>query len=116
MLPSRMAGTPSLTLKLINVLRTFGGQGVLGRLRGVRARLRSDADFRAFHEGRTQRLPDFYRQQFASRLGRYAELISDAEMIPQVEPLPPRPVPRRAQASAGAAASASVMTEIAAPA
>ncbi len=98
LLPARIAGTPSAAMKAINVLRTFGGQGIVRRLRGVRDRLASDAQFRAFHEGRDRRLPDVYRQMHASRLGRYAELLTDDEIAPRLEPAPPQAA--RAPASA----------------
>ena len=107
---SRVAGTPSYTLKILNVLRTFGGQGILARLRGVQEQIKTDPEFRAFHEGRSRTLPAFYRHRYAERLGRYAELISAAEMTPEVEPPtgsaqaprphPPCPEPREPGAPA----------------
>jgi len=101
MLPSRVAGTPSYTVKFMNVLRTFGGQGILSQLRGVRARLQDDDEFLAFHEGRSRKLPAYYRRRYVERLGRYAELISDAEMTPVIE---------SSDTSAEGAASASLRT------
>jgi hypothetical protein len=89
----RAATTSSGNLRVLNVLRTFGGQVWHRRLRAIRARLRDDAGFRAFHEGGSHPLPLFYRDQFARRLGSYASLLSAAEMTP--EPEAPAPTFRR---------------------
>lgn len=88
LLPSRMAATPSRKMKVISVLRTFGGQGVVRRVRDMRDRLTNDAGFRAFHEGTSQQLPSFYRQQLWSRLGRYSELLTDDDMTPRLHAIP----------------------------
>ena len=41
--------------------------------------------FRAFHEGETAVLPQFYRQQLHDRLGRYADILSLDEITPVAE-------------------------------
>ena len=81
----RIATASSNNMRILNVLRTFGAQAILRRLRGISAQLRADKTFRAFHEGAAVRLPDFYRQQYVARLGRYAGLLSEAEMTPEPE-------------------------------
>jgi radical SAM superfamily enzyme YgiQ (UPF0313 family) len=86
LLVPRIRSTPDYSLKTLYVLRSFAFQGILGKLRRTLKRLRNDAEFRSFHEGRTSRLPTFYRQLYAKRLGRYAELISEADMTPELEP------------------------------
>ncbi len=50
------------------------------------ARLIDHFEFRAFHEGRSDKLPAFYRRRYTASLGRYSELISEAEMRPVLEP------------------------------
>jgi radical SAM superfamily enzyme YgiQ (UPF0313 family) len=85
LLGARVAATPDYSLKVLYILRTFAFQGILGKLRRTLNRLRSDAEFRSFHEGRTTRLPAYYRRLYAKRLGRYAELISETDMIPVME-------------------------------
>lgn len=95
----RVNGTPTAKMKFMNILRTFGGQGVLRQLRVVRQRLAEDAEFLAFHEGRTRALPAFYRHLHAQRLGRYASLLSEADITPEMEP-PMTAAPRPKLASA----------------
>ena len=56
-------------------------------LRSIRERLRTDSQFRAFHEGRTNKLPDFYIRRHKERLGPYAELITEDEMYPNLHPI-----------------------------
>lgn len=48
--------------------------------------LRSDRGFRAFHEGRSDALPEFYRWIYERALGVYAELVSRRKRIPILEP------------------------------
>src|SRR5262249_45821891 len=81
----RVASTPDYSLKTLYVLRSFAFQGILGKLRRTLERFRNDAEFRHFHEGRTTRLPAFYRHLHARRLGRYAQLISAADMTHELE-------------------------------
>ena len=97
LLGARVASTPDYSLKILYFLRAFAFQGILGKLRRTRDRLRDDGEFRSFHEGRTTQLPAYYRRLYARRLGRYAELISEAEMIPELEAsavAPVRSVPK----------------------
>lgn len=49
--------------------------------------LRSDREFRTFHEGRSQVLPEFYHRMYERMLGSYAELISRKDRIPNLEHL-----------------------------
>ena len=79
---ARVASTRDWTLKALYGLRTFAFKGILGKLKRTRNRLRLDPEFRLFHEGRSSRLPAYYQALHARRLGRYAELISEEEMIP----------------------------------
>jgi hypothetical protein len=69
---------------------------MLAEFRELRDRLRNDASFRAFHEGRSDELPAFYRQRLEQLLGPYAELLSEADRRPLL--LPSQPV-RTAQAA-----------------
>jgi hypothetical protein len=48
--------------------------------------LRSDPNFRAFHDGRSAALPQFYRDRYERMLGRYSGLLSPADRIPDLEP------------------------------
>jgi hypothetical protein len=101
LLAPRIASTSDQSLRILYVLRSFAFQGILGKLRRTRDRFLADDEFRAFHEGRTTRLPAFYRRLYARRLGRYAELISESDMTPALEasPEPPaRSVPKAGSA------------------
>ncbi|MGH9361493.1 MAG: hypothetical protein ACRD2T_06205, partial [Thermoanaerobaculia bacterium] len=71
--------------RALHVLRTLGMRAELGRLGRIRDRLARDHEFRAFQEGRRERLPAFYRENLARRLGRYAELLSAADLRPELE-------------------------------
>jgi hypothetical protein len=48
--------------------------------------LGTDAQFRAFHEGRSAVLPDFYHHEYERLLGPYASLLSRAERTPEFAP------------------------------
>ncbi len=107
LLGARLGSTPDYSLRALYVLRTLAFQGILGKLRRTLRRLRDDEEFRDFHEGRTSKLPTFYRQLYARRLGRYRDLISETDMIPEMEApaeMPSRPVPKPALAAQAAPA------------
>ena len=87
------------TLALIDALRILGIRRTLRQLRTIAGLLRTDAGFRAFHARRTAVLPAFYRRRLADLLGRYAELLTDADMVPEL--------PTAANASSSVAAAIS---------
>jgi hypothetical protein len=111
LLGARIASTPDCALKTLYILRAFAFKGILGKLRRTRNRFRDDEEFRSFHEGSTSKLPAFYRQLYAKRLGRYAEFISEADMIPRLEASPATPA-RRIPKAQVAATGAPVSTRI----
>jgi hypothetical protein len=82
----RLSRTRRFRIKVLQALRTLALSGQWLEMRQVRDQLTSDEGFRAFHEGRKETLPEFYRQRFKQRLGPYAELISAREMIPELSP------------------------------
>jgi radical SAM superfamily enzyme YgiQ (UPF0313 family) len=84
-LAPRVASTPDYSLKIIYFLRSFAFKGILAKLKRTRNQLREDGEFRSFHEGRTTTLPGYYRHLHAKKLGRFAELISEADMTPELE-------------------------------
>ena len=89
MLIRRLAATRTIGSRTHLALRTLGMRNDLAALREVLERLRSDSELLAFHEGRREELPSYYRWRYREKLGPYAELISDEEMKPVVDPLPP---------------------------
>ena len=72
-------------IRFIHGLRTFAAHTELTALRRIRKMLVTDRQFRAFHEGETTVLPQFYRQELRSRLGRYADMLSLDEITPIAE-------------------------------
>jgi hypothetical protein len=97
LLGARVRSTPDYSLKVLYFLRAFAFKGILGKLTRTLNRFRDDEEFRNFHEGRTTKLPSYYRQLYTKRLGRYAELISEAEMTPKLEAsavMPTRSIPK----------------------
>lgn len=85
MLRSRLEATPSRALRFTHRLRTASVRTDLHEYRGMLRRLREDPQFRAFHEGRSPSLPDFYRARCARLLGRYAGLLSPDDWNPRFD-------------------------------
>jgi radical SAM superfamily enzyme YgiQ (UPF0313 family) len=88
MVMRRTVSEGRFVIQLARVLQTWASHNELVELRRIRDRLESDADLRAFHEGSSDELPELYHQQFERRLGRFAELLSREERIPQLPPSP----------------------------
>jgi len=85
MLLRRLAASPNAGARAHHALRTLGMRNDLRELRGVLARLKSDPELLAYHEGRGNGLPAFYRRIYKKKLGRYAELISEDEARPLLD-------------------------------
>jgi hypothetical protein len=99
MLLRRLATDTPRMLRVINAIRTFDTRLEMRELRRIRSMLGSDAQFRAYHEGRSRALPPFYKMRFEERLGRYSELLPPAMRHPVLEvPRPSvRPTNKRQQ-------------------
>lgn len=78
----RILAKGSHAVRFIHALRAVPVREDLKEFRRIRANLVSDAGFRAFHEARSDVLPDFYRWRLQQRLGRYAELLTTEELVP----------------------------------
>jgi hypothetical protein len=89
MLLRRLRTKAHFGVRFVHTLRTLETRVDLAGYRRIRAMLRSDAQFRAFHEGRSSELPAFYTRLLEKRLGRYAELLPAEARRPVLEP----PVP-----------------------
>jgi hypothetical protein len=72
-------------LRMLHVLRSLAMLKFLAAFRRIRNMLRTDLRFRAFHEGRSAALPDYYRRVYERKLGDYAALLSPAERTPVLE-------------------------------
>jgi hypothetical protein len=86
MLLRRLVTKAHPTVRFIHALRTLATRAELADFRRIRAMLGSDAQFRAFHEGRSNEVPAFYLRLFEKRLGRYAELLPAQARRPVLEP------------------------------
>ena len=86
MLLRRLRVTSSWALRLFCVVRTFKTKEAIGRFQHILEMLTTDRQFRAFPEGETTELPEFYHQEYERMLGPYASLISRAERTPELVP------------------------------
>ncbi len=82
MLTTRLLARSRPAVRFIHSLRTFAARRELAAFRHVRKQLVTDPAFKAFHEGRTEKLPAYYHSMMRARLGRYAELLSQADLAP----------------------------------
>lgn len=85
MLRSRLALARSKRQKMIQIARTMATRADVKRYRRILRALESDADLRRYHEGRHQRLPEFYRAEYERGLGRYADLLDDRDRCPVLD-------------------------------
>ena len=86
MLLRRLTTKAHPVVRFVHALRTVATRVELGDFRRIRAMLGADAQFRAFHEGRSDDLPSFYVRLLDKRLGRYAELLPPPALRPVLEP------------------------------
>ena len=82
MLLKRLKNAPALFPAGYNLIKTLGNRQMRGRLRNILNLLRTDKQFRAFHEHETDVLPEFYHYQYERLLGPYAALMSHEERKP----------------------------------
>jgi radical SAM superfamily enzyme YgiQ (UPF0313 family) len=88
MLRRRIASTQNRKVRLVHRIRTAGMRASLKGYRQILGLLRSDPDFRAFHEGRSTALPPYYQHRYERMLGRYSRLLSTADRVPDLEAEP----------------------------
>ncbi len=81
-LAARLLTRSRPSIRFIHALRGFAARVELAAFRRMRKHLVTDGSFRAFHEGRSDRLPKYYRAELRRRLGDYATLLSDADIAP----------------------------------
>ncbi len=96
MLVRRLRTGQRPAIRFIHSLRTYAARQELKDLRRVRTMLANDAQFRAFHDGDTETLPEFYQWELRRRLGPYAQLLGRAERRPVFAPPAMPPVTARA--------------------
>jgi hypothetical protein len=79
-------------IKPLHRTRTSGTRSRLAGFREILLKLRTDSAFRAFHEGRTTQLPQFYHDAYERSLHRYASLVSRRDRIPHLDQTAAPPV------------------------
>jgi len=99
MLYRRLTTDKSRLVRFVHGLRTLATRAELAHFRELQALLRSDARMRAFHEGRSSTLPEYYQDLFEKRLGRYAELLPRELRTPVLE----EPAPQQRKRASGLA-------------
>ena len=92
MMVSRVSTDGPAALRMLHLLRSLAMQKFLAAFRRIGNMLKTDREFRAFHEGRSSRLPDYYRGVYERKLGGYASLLSPAERRPELGQASPLPV------------------------
>lgn len=92
MLRRRLRTSHSVAITMSNLLRTLTIRNEIAELRAIVQRLQEDAQMRAFHEGDSDRLPDFYVHTYHSKLGKFAELVPIEESTPILTSTTPIPL------------------------
>jgi len=82
MMMRRMTTRAPLITRLFHNARALAVRKDIEDMQEVRDLLVADTRFRAFFEGRTQELPDFFHNLYEKNLGSYAELIPRNERLP----------------------------------
>jgi hypothetical protein len=84
----RVASPAPGAVRLAHAVQTLSFREQAQQTRAILNLLETDRGFRAFHDGGRVPLPEFYQRHFRQRLGRYADLISAADRIPVLDPIP----------------------------
>jgi radical SAM superfamily enzyme YgiQ (UPF0313 family) len=85
MLYRRMTTRTPWAVRFVHGLRTLATRAELRNFRRLHKLLCTDRAVLAFHEGRSNTLPEFYQREFERRLGRYAELLPRDARRPVLE-------------------------------
>ncbi|MEE9240190.1 MAG: radical SAM protein, partial [bacterium] len=81
----RMLGGEPPSIRFLHSLRALIVRKEIAEFRRIREMIAGGGQFRAFHEGRSETLPEYYHHQFEKKLGPYADLISREERTPRLE-------------------------------
>ena len=87
MLRQRLRTTPNWSLRALHTVRTFHARNGIRKCLEIVGMLRDDPLFRAYHEGRSAEMPEFYHQEYERMLGPYAPLLSRADRTPELAPM-----------------------------
>lgn len=100
MLKRRMRTTSRGDVRVVHWARSVHFREEIKEYRRIIGMLQSDSGFRAFHEGKSHALPQFYQKEYRAMVGPYSSLLSPAERTPDLSPLPPAFLLGQAQYSA----------------
>jgi len=90
LLKQRLKSAPNWKFQSFILLRTISNRMQENRnYRQILNMLRSNSQFRAFHEGQSAILPEFYHKEYERIVGPYAELLSQSERVPNLEQMNP---------------------------
>ena len=95
MLKKRLRCAPTWHVKVVHWARTLNRHEDIRHFQRLLQLLRTDPAFRAFHEGRTEALPEFYHAEYERMLGPYAPLLSRADRRPDLTQIPAAVRPAR---------------------
>ena len=84
MLRRRFRSSSSWKVKAIHWARTVATPLDVPSYQRILTLLSSDPSLRAYHEGKTEQLPDFYHQEYERILGSYSWLLSRADRVPNL--------------------------------
>ncbi len=85
MLRRRVRSTTNWKVRTLHRVRTAFTHALVRKCREVLGMLKSDAGFRAFHEGKSETLPAYYYAELKRRLGAYAELLTRDDLKPNLQ-------------------------------
>ncbi len=87
LLVRRVRSAPNARYAALHVLRTAETAHDTRTLQKLRNEIARDPEMGAFHEGKSDRLPAYYRGVLNERLGRFAELFDEDDLTPVLEPV-----------------------------
>jgi hypothetical protein len=78
----RAIAADRMAIKLGRLSQTIAVRRDIVEMRAIRDALNTDPHLRAFHDGRSDDLPPLYMAYLRKRLGKYAGLLTDADLRP----------------------------------
>ena len=86
MLLKHVGAASRFPFRVGTVLHQIYERGMLNEFRNILQLLRTNQEFRSFHEHESDQLPAFYNERYEGLLGRYADLISAEDRKPVLLP------------------------------
>jgi hypothetical protein len=89
LLKRRLKGAANWKVKGMYHIWALASRAQIKNYQRILGMLKSDTQFRDFHEGKSKKLPDFYHQEYNRILGPYATTLSLQERTPDLTQLEP---------------------------